>query len=428
MLYQDLGRLQEQEKHITLGVTGAGWMGSGFVRATAQVPGMRVGVLADPDPTRARRALLDAGVEPDRILETGSPAKAADALAAGKRVVTGDPALAAGLDRIDLITDVTPSPASGAVTALAAIRGGKNVVLVNIEADVAVGRALAREARRAGVLYSVSSGDEPGCLMELWDFVNSLGYEPVVIGKGKNNPLQPLADPDTVADAARRTGKDPFQVASYVDGTKTMFEMCCAANATGCLPMKRGMIGPEADLSTVSRVFALTADGGIATAPYSVDFVQGSAMAGGVFATVRVQDRRIREDLSYLKVGTGPYFTFFRPFHLWFLEAPLSLARAHLYGQATLVPLDEPVAEVMAVAKKPVQAGERLDDFGGYCFHGVIDRAGETRKLNALPAALAPGARLRSSVWREKIITWDDVELDEDSELVRLRREQDARE
>jgi predicted homoserine dehydrogenase-like protein len=426
MLYRDLGRLQEEGRHITLGVTGAGWMGSGFVRAVARVPGMRVGVLADPDVERARQALLDTGVDPAGVVEAGSPRQAEHALGAGRRVVTTDPTLAAGLEQVDLVTDVTPSPASGAATALAGIRGGKNVVLVNIEADVAVGRALAREARRAGVLYSVSSGDEPGCLMELWDFVNSLGYEPVVIGKGKNNPLQPLANPDTVAGAARRAGKDPCQVASYVDGTKTMFEMCCAANATGCLPMKRGMIGPEADLSTVSKVFALAVDGGIATAPYSVDFVQGSAMAGGVFATVRVQDRRIREDLAYLKVGDGPYVTFFRPYHLWFLEAPLSLARAQLYGQATLVPLDEPVAEVMAAAKKSVQAGELLDGFGGYCFHGVIDRAGEARRLNALPAALAPGARLRSTVWKGKIITWDDVELDEDSDLVRLRREQDA--
>ncbi|MFW6180720.1 MAG: NAD(P)H-dependent oxidoreductase [Spirochaetota bacterium] len=426
MLYRDLARLEEQGRHITLGVTGAGWMGSGFIRAVSRVPGMRVGVLADPDTGRARQALLDTGVEPARVVETGSPSQAADALRAGKPVVTADPALAAGLEQVDLVTDVTPSPASGAATALAGIRGGKNVVLVNIEADVAVGRALSREARRAGVLYSVSSGDEPGCLMELWDFVNALGYEPVVIGKGKNNPLQPLANPDTVAGAASRAGKDPFQVASYVDGTKTMFEMCCAANATGCLPMKRGMIGPEADLSTVSRVFALAVDGGVATAPYSVDFVQGSAMAGGVFATVRVQDRRIRDDLSYLKVGEGPYFTFFRPYHLWFLEAPLSLARAHLYGQATLVPLDEPVAEVLAVAKKSMRAGERVDDFGGYCFRGVIDRAGEARRINALPAALAPGARLKNPVWRDKIIAWDDVELDERSDLVRLRREQDA--
>ncbi|GAG81014.1 unnamed protein product, partial [marine sediment metagenome] len=181
--------------------------------------------------------------------------------------------------------------------------------MVNIEADVTVGRILKKQADQAGVLYTVSSGDEPGCLMELYDFVKSLGYEVIVIGKGKNNPLNPTATPDDVTQSARLVDKDPFTIASYVDGTKTMFEMTCAANATGCTPMQRGMTGPEADLDTVSEIFALKGDGGITEFPGVVDFVQGSAMAGGVFITVRVDDERIREDLQYLKVGKGKYFT-----------------------------------------------------------------------------------------------------------------------
>jgi predicted homoserine dehydrogenase-like protein len=147
-------------------------------------------------------------------------------------------------------------------------------------------------------------------------------------------------------------------------------------------------------------------------------------MAGGVFITVRVQDERIRKDLHYLKVGQSNYFTFFRPYHLWFLEAPLSLARAHLYRQTTLVPLDEPVAEVMTVAKRTLTPGEVLDDFGGFTFHGVIDRAAEAYDAGALPAGLAPGARLKRKVWKGKLITWGDVELDESSTLVKLRRMQ----
>jgi predicted homoserine dehydrogenase-like protein len=327
---------------------------------------------------------------------------------------------------VDIVADVTPSPATGAETAWACIEHGKDVVLVNIEADVTVGRILNRLARQAGVLYTVSSGDEPGCLMELWDFVSTLGYEPIVIGKGKNNPLDPFATPESVAESARRAGKDPYQVASYVDGTKTMFEMACAANATGCLPMQRGMCGPEATLETVSRVFALEEDGGITKFPGAVDFVQGSAMAGGVFVTVRIRDERIQADLEYLKVGKGKYYTFFRPYHLWFLEAPISVARAFLHKQKTLVPLDRPVAEVMAVAKRPLKAGERLDDFGGFTFFGVMDRAEAALELNALPVGLAPGAQLLRPVPQGAILTWEDVRLDEESPVVRLRRLQDA--
>jgi predicted homoserine dehydrogenase-like protein len=341
-------------------------------------------------------------------------------------VVTGSYRLAAQLEAVDIVTDVTPSPASGAETAYACIQHGKDVVLVNIEADVTVGRILSKLARQAGVLYSVSSGDEPGCLMELYDFVTTLGYEVMVIGKGKNNPLNRAATPDTVAESARRANKDPFQVASYVDGTKTMFEMTCAANATGCRPMQRGMVGPEATLETVSQVFALEEDGGITQFPGAVDFVQGGSMAGGVFVTVRVQDERIRADLEYLKVGKGRYYTFFRPYHLWFLEAPISIARAHLYRQPWLVPLDRPVADVMTVAKRDLKPGEQLDDFGGFTFYGVMDLAEVARELNALPVGLAPGAQVARPVTAGAILTWDDVRLDEGSVVVKLRRQQDA--
>jgi len=276
------------------------------------------------------------------------------------------------------------------------------------------------------VLYSVSSGDEPGCLMELYDFVRALGMEVIAIGKGKNNPLNPAATPETVAESARKADKDPFQVASYVDGTKTMFEMACAANATGCVPMRRGMTGPEATLDTVSEIFALQEDGGITAFPGVVDFVQGPAMAGGAFVTVRVHDARIQADLTYLKLGQGPYFTFFRPFHLWFIEAPISIARAHLYQQPTLVPLEEPVADVMAVAKRDLSPGETLDDFGGYTTYGVIDRAAAARDLNALPVGLTPGAVVARPVTAGAILTWDDVTLDEESTVVRLRRQQET--
>jgi predicted homoserine dehydrogenase-like protein len=424
MLHQELLRLEAEGKPIRVGVSGAGWMGGGFLAQVSHVPGIEVWVLADADTRAAWEAFLATGVERDDIVEASQPGPAMDALRAGKRVITGSYALAAQLEAVDIVTDVTPSPAIGAETAYACIQHGKDVVLVNIEADVTVGRILNKMARQAGVLYTVSSGDEPGCLMELFDFVGSLGYQLIVIGKGKNNPLNPTATPDTLAASAKRAGKDPFQVASYVDGTKTMLEMTCAANATGCLPMQRGMMGPEATLETVSEIFALEEDGGITKFPGAVDFVQGNSMAGGVFVTVRVEDERIRGDLQYLKVGSGKYFTFFRPYHLWFLEAPISIARAHLHRQTTLVPLDQPVAEVMTVAKRTLKPGERLDDFGGFTFYGIMDRAEEARTLNALPVGLAPGAEMVQPVAAGQILTWEDVRLDEDSIVVKLCRQQ----
>ncbi len=422
----ELLRLEAEGRPIRVGASGAGWMGSGFVTAMKHVPGMEVAVLVDQDLAAARQAFLAAGYPAEMVVEAGAPGPAMDAMRAGKRVVTGSYTLAAQLEAVDIVTDATPSPASGAEMAYAGIQHGKDVVLINIEADVTVGRRLKQLAWQAGLLYSVSSGDEPGCLMELYNFVTMLGYEVIVIGKGKNNPLNPAATPDTVAESAKKQDKDPYQVASYVDGTKTMFEMACAANATGCAPMQRGMVGPEATLATVSQVFALAEDGGITKFPGVVDFVQGTSMSGGVFVTVRIEDERIQADLNYLKVGQGKYFTFFRPYHLWFLEAPISIARAYLRREVTLAPRDEPVADIMAVAKRALRPGDRLDDFGGYTFHGVIDRAEVVRELRALPVGLAPGAEVVRPVAAGAILTWADVKLDEASTVVKLRRQQES--
>jgi predicted homoserine dehydrogenase-like protein len=424
MIAQRLKQLEAHGDPILVGATAEGWMGSGFVAQMAHVPGMRLMIVADEDVEAAWKAYQDAGIGIDDIVEAGSPGKAADAIRSGKRVVTGDYSLASKINDIDIITDVTPSPEIGAQTAFAGITNGKDVVLINIEADVTVGRILKKMAQEAGVLYSVSSGDEPGCMMELYDFVTALGLEVIVIGKGKNNPLNPQATPEDVADAAQKADKDPFQVASYVDGTKTMFEMTCAANATGCRPMRRGMNGPEATLETVSELFALKEDGGISAFSGAVDFVQGSSMAGGVFVTVHVEDERIRDDLQYLKVGQGHYFTFFRPYHLWFIEAPISIARAYFDRQVTLSPLDTPVAEVAAVAKRGLKPGDVLDRFGGYTFYGLIDQEEAYRKVKALPAGLAPGARIINPVPEDQVISWDDVELDETKTVVKLRRQQ----
>ncbi len=426
MMWQELQKRKSDGQTIRLGVSGAGWMGSGFLAAVAYVPGMDVRVLADISLEEARRVFSSVKVPSDMVVESGSVNKANDALRKGKYVITDSYSLAAQLEEIDLVVDVTPSPAIGAETAFSCIENGKDVVMVNIEADVTVGRILRRKAEKAGVLYTVSSGDEPGCLMELWDFVNTLGYEPIAIGKGKNNPLNPDATPETVKNSARKAGKDPYQVASYVDGTKTMFEMTCAANATGCVPMKQGMEGPEADLSTVSQVFSLQEDGGIVPFPGVVDFVQGEAMSGGVFITVRIEDERIRDDLQYLKAGKGKYFTFFRPYHLWFLEAPISIARAYLYHQATLQPLDRSVSDIMTVAKKDLAPGDRLDTFGGYTFFGVNDHARNIQTSGALPVGLAPGAVLNKEIKKGSPIIWKDVELDERQTVVQLRRAQDA--
>lgn len=426
-MVKKLAARESQGRDIGVGISGAGWLGSGLIDSIGHTRGMRTVAVVDSDPALAIEALKNEGrVDPSDIKVVSDEAEANDAISAGKVVVSDDPSILASIDRVDVVTDATPSPASGAATAMPALERGKDVVLVNIEADVTVGRQLRRVAKANNALYSVSSGDEPGCLAEMWDYFTALGYQPIAIGKGKNNPLNPAATPDTVADSARRDGKDPFQVASYVDGTKTMFELTCVANATGCRPSRPGMTGPQADLESISSLFRLKEDGGDLSFAPVVDYVQGSAMSGGVFLTVKAPSDRIAADLSYLKVGSGPYFTFFRPYHLWFLEAPLSIARAVIYRETTLVPLDEPVAEVATIAKRDLSPGDRLDDFGGYTFRGLNMEAGDFYRQDLLPVGLAPSAKVVRKISAGSMVKWADVELDESSPVVRLRRAQDA--
>jgi predicted homoserine dehydrogenase-like protein len=298
--------------------------------------------------------------------------------------------------------------------------------MVNIEVDVTLGSVLRKMAEEAGVLYTVSSGDEPGALKELYDFADGLGYEIIALGKGKNNPLDREANPQSVAQAARKVNKDPAQIASFVDGTKTMFEMACIANGTGLVPAVPGMYGPAAKLAELAQVFALKEDGGLLDFPGAVDYSISSDVAGGVFVVVRVDNPRIREDLEYLKVGRGPYFSFFRPYHLWFLEAPLSIARAYLRKGPTLQPLAEPVAEVVAVAKRDLAPGEMLDGFGGFSCYGLLVEAQEARRHRAVPMGLAEGAVVKDKVSKGEIVSYDAVELDESSLLVQLRRRQEV--
>lgn len=426
MIYKELVRREEEKNPIRVGASAIEWMGSGLLAAFAHVPGMEISAVANVDVQEGLDGLIAAGTPRDQILVSDDLPEIEDAINNGKKVVTADPRLLAKIESLDIVTDSTWSPAIGAEVANACIEHGKDIVLVNIEADVTVGHILKKKAAKAGVLYSVSSGDEPGCLMELYDYVKSLGYEVITIGKGKNNPLNTFATPALVAESAAKAYKDPVQVASYVDGTKTMFEMTCAANATGCRPMQRGMIGPEASFENVSKIFALEEDGGISRFPGNIDFVQGPSMSGGVFVTVRVDDKRIQEDLNYLKVGSGKYFTFFRHYHLWFLEASISIAAAFLHKQVWLTPLDIPVADVMTVAKKDLKIGEVLERFGGYTNFGVMELAETARKLNALPVGLSPGAKMVKGVKKGQIITWSDIALDEDSTVVKLRRLQDS--
>jgi len=408
-LRERLEALERAGAPIQVGLVGVGQMGRGLVAQVAGIPGMAITTAADVDAQRALEAFREAGAEPV-VGTNGDPAKPS---------VTDDALEVARADSVDVVVEATGVPEVGARVAYEAIGAGKHVVMLNAEADVTVGPVLRGMADAAGVVYTGSAGDEPGAILELCDFARSLGFEVVVAGKGKNNPLDPYATPDSLADEAERKQMNPKMLASFVDGTKTMVEMAAVANATGFRPDVAGMHGPaETDPNKLPALFSLKEEGGILGSYDVVEYVRG--VAPGVFVIVRSRPGPVRDTLAYLGQGKGPNHVFYRPYHLTSLETPISVARATIYGEPTIAPRRVPATEVVAVAKRDIGAGEKLGGLGSADYHGHLYAAPEATGM--LPIGLVPGARTTRPVAKGEVVARSAVELAAGSFIVALHR------
>lgn len=417
-----LHSLERAGRPIRVAVIGAGQMGSGLVRQVAGLPGMRVAAIGDIVIERAVAAAAAAGIAVEPAEEASEVARI---VAAGRAAVSARAGWVVDSPAIDAVLDATGDPEAGARLALAAMGGRKPLVTMNIEADATVGPLLAWMARAADAMYTVAAGDEPSALCELVDFVRAIGLEVVCAGKGKNNRLDRAATMKTVESEAIARGMSPRMLAAFVDGTKTMAEMTSLANATGLEPDVRGMHGPCADLADVLRVFVPRVDGGILGRRGAVEYAVGD-IAPGVFVVVTTSSEAVRRDLAYLRAGDGPYYLLHRPYHLASLEAPISVARAVLWGEATMHAAGAPVAECVAAAKRDLRAGEILDGIGGETVYGLIDTATAAAGARAVPLGVTHGARMQRDVPAGAVLTEPDLVLDGRLTIVGLRRVQDA--
>jgi predicted homoserine dehydrogenase-like protein len=397
-------------------------MGSGLARQIAAMPGLALAGLCD---LMVDRALAAASAAGDAAEAAGSRDHAHELIRAGRVAVTTTAGWLVGSPDVDAVMDATGEPEAGARLAVMAREERKPFITMNIETEVTVGPMLAVQAREAGTIYTVAAGDEPSVLTEMVDFARLLDLEIVCAGKGKNNRLDPFATPTTVAAEARSRGMSVRMLSAFVDGTKTMAEMAALANATGLRIDRPGMHGPSADLADLLRVFIPRTDGGILSRRGVVEYAIGD-VAPGVFVIVAAGSGAVRRDIAYLRLGNGPYHLLSRPFHLASLEAPLSVARAVLYGEVTMAAAGAPVAECVAVAKRELAPGDVLDGIGGATVFGQAMDASEARRERAVPIGLVHAARMRRSVAQGTRLTADDVALDESQTIVALRKRQDA--
>jgi predicted homoserine dehydrogenase-like protein len=417
-LLNDLAAKQGRRSRIAL--VGAGQMGRGFASQSHRL-GLEVSVIADVDPVRIKQAYADLKLKEPII--SNNVDQLNKAINSGQPAGTLDSKLIALLD-VDVVVEATGVPEIGAQVSYNALINKKHVAVLNVECDVTIGPLLRKTAEENGVIYSVCHGDEPIEAKVLVDFALDLSFEVICAGKGKNNPFEPLSNPDTVLERARAKHMNPKMLASFTDGSKTMIEMAALANATGLSLTQRGMIGPKATVKTLQDVFALKEDGGVLDEPGVVDYCTGD-VAPGVFVVVRTDQPYVSEEMSYLGMGKGPYFAIYRPYHLASVEAPITVAKILTEGRSSLVS-GKRMTEVIAATKKLHNVGDKFDGIGGYSARGVTDKVADALKDGMVPIGLLQGATTKRKIEVGEYVTWDDVDLDESQTIYQLRKQQDA--
>lgn len=418
-----LKKREEEGRPIKVGLIGAGAMASGIANLIINsLPGMRLSAISNRTPERAIAAYAKGGL--DGAGEASTLGELEDAVAAGKPVITSDSSLLCEADNIDVLIDATGAVEFGARLAMKAFECKKDVVSMNAELDATVGSVIQHHARKAGVMYTIADGDQPSVEMNLLRFVKSIGIEPLVCGNIKG--LQDhYRTPTTQKAFAEKWGHSPYMVTSFADGSKISMEQACIANAAGMQVEMRGMRGGDHEghvdeLCHTGRydIDKLRELGGV------VDYVVKAEPSPGVFVFGTTDDPMHRHHLKLYKLGDGPLYSFYRPYHLCYFEVPLSVGRLVLFRDHVLE-AKRPMVDVITMAKRDLKAGETIDAIGGYTMYGQCENYPAARAENLLPQGLAEGCVLKRDVPQDQPISYDDVELPAGQMCQKLRAEQD---
>jgi len=414
-----LEKRREAGNPIRVGLVGAGFMGRGIaLQILSAVPGIRLVGISNRTLSEAERAYSQAGVDSTQKVETVSQLDRA--IENGKYAVTDDPMVLCQSERVEAVIEATGEVEFGAHVVMEAIKHGKHVILMNAELDALVGPILKVYADRQGVIFTNADGDQPGVIMNLYRFVKGIGYNPVLAGniKGLQDPYR---TPKTQEAFARQHHQKPRMVTSFADGTKISMEMAIVANATGFKVGKRGMYGPECPhVTETTKLFPMEQllDGGL------VDYILGAEPGPGVFILGYNEHPIKKEYMKTFKLGDGPLYAFYTPYHLCHFEVPNTVARAVLFQDAALAPSGPPVVEVITAAKRELKKDEVLDGFGGYTCYGMAENTRICQEEDLLPMSLAQGCRLKRNIPKDQVLTLDDIESPKDRLCEKLWAEQ----
>jgi predicted homoserine dehydrogenase-like protein len=420
-----LEKRQREGNPVRVAMVGAGFMGRGIaLQILTAVPGMDLVAISNRHLEGARRAYAEAGVEEVQVVETVPQLE--NAIGRGKYAITEDAMLLCQAGGIEAVIEVTGAVEFGARVAMEAIKHGKHVITMNAELDGTVGPILKVYADKAGIVLTGADGDQPGVIMNLYRFVKGIGVKPVLCGniKGLHDPYR---NPTTQEGFARKWGQKPHMVTSFADGSKISFEQAIVASATGMRVAQRGMFGPTVPTGTpIQETVDLYPLETLTEGPGIVDYIVGAVPSPGVFV-LGMHDHPTQQHYLHLyKLGTGPLYCFYTPYHLCHFEVPNTVARAVLFGDAALTPLGAPCVDVVTTAKIDLKAGQVLDGIGYYMTYGLCENSDVVRAQDLLPIGLAEGCQLKRDIPKDQVLTYADVELPEGRLCDKLRSEQNA--
>jgi len=419
-LYRELQRREQCGEPIKVAVLGAGFMGRGIVQQLARMDGFRPSLIVNRSIDAAVAAYSAAGVDRHDIVVSNDESVLVRAVQRGRPAVTSREEVASAIEALDVVIAAGSDIGSTVREALACIEHRKHFVSLSGETDATFGCILAAKAASAGVVYTNADGDQPAVLVRLAEYCTSLGFE-VVGAINCKGFLDVTATPESISGWAVKQNTSPRMTCAFTDGTKMNLEQNIVCNATGLLPSRRGMTGVRTDLAHALESFE---GAGLLGSRGFVDYTLGGDFGAGIFVIARSYDPSFAKPyLRYLKMGDGPHYLFFRPYHLCHFETPLSAAEAVIYGQPTVPQRRAPAAHTIALAKRDLKAGDTLDGIGGYNQYGQVDAADGARGY--LPIGLADGVTITRHVAPDQPIAFNDVALDDCSPLVRLWQDQE---
>lgn len=410
---------EKENNPVRVGIIGAGYMGRGLALQIIRfIPGMDVVAISNRSIDGAKYAFEQAGRA--KVSAVDSAVDLDKAIENGQSGITTDPYVLCESKHVDVLIEATGELEFGADVCFKAFACKKHIVLMNAELDATLGPLLKKHADDAGVVITNADGDQPGVIMNLFRYVETIGFKPVLAGNMKG--LQDAyRTPATQAAFAAEHKQKPHMVTSFADGSKISMEMAVVANATGFKTARRGMYGHECKrVEEAANLFNAEEmlNGGL------VDYVLGAQPGGGVFVIGHCDDPIQMPYMRYYKMGDGPFYVFYTPYHLPHIEGGLTAARAVLFSDAATKPLAGPVCEVLTVAKSDLNAGVEIDEIGGFHTYGVLDNSDVIRREGLLPMGLARGCRLTKKLSKDDPVTFSDIEIERERNIDRLYQEQ----